>query len=76
MKVQDQMASQVNSTTDLEESKSISHSNAFRKLKKKTNDLTHSVRPTSLQYQNQTIMSQEKKTIGKVIDEHRCKTLK
>ena len=46
MKVQDQMASQVNSTTDLEESKSIFYSNAFRKLQKKTNDQTHSVRPT------------------------------
>ena len=62
--------------TDLEESKSISYSNAFRKLQTKTNDQTHSVRPTSLQYQNQAIMSQEKKTIGKVTDEHRCKTLK
>ena len=45
-KAQDQMASQLNSTKNLK-SKHLSYSNSFRKLQRKVNFQTHSIRPTS-----------------------------
>ena len=46
-KAQDQMASQVNSTKNLEKSQHLSYSNSFRKLQRKANSQTHSIRPGS-----------------------------
>ena len=63
-KAQDQVASQLNSTKNLEKSKHLSYSNSSRKLQRKVNSQTHSMRPPSPQYQNQTKMPQKKKTTG------------
>ena len=44
-----------------------------RKLQRKVNFKTHSVRPPSPQYQNQTKMPQNRKLQANITDEHRCK---
>ena len=46
-KAQDQMASQVNSTKNLEKSQHLSYSNSFRKLQRKANCQTHFMRSPS-----------------------------
>ena len=45
-KAQDQMASQVNSTKNLEKSQHLSYSNSSKKLKRKVNTQRHSTSPT------------------------------
>ena len=47
IKAQDQMASQVNSTKNLEKSQHLSYSNSFRKLQRKANCQTHFMRSPS-----------------------------
>ena len=46
-KAQDQMASQLNSTKNLEKSQHLSYSNSSRKLQRKVKFQTHSMRPPS-----------------------------
>ena len=45
-KAQDQMASQMNSTKNLEKSLYLAYSNSSRKLQRKVNCQTHSMRPS------------------------------
>ena len=53
-KVQDQMASQVNSTITTKMSLYPSSLNFFKRLKKKEHSQRHSMRPPSPSFQNQT----------------------
>jgi len=46
-KAQDQMASELNSTKNLEQSYHLSYSNSSRKFQRKENFQTHSMRPPS-----------------------------
>ena len=46
-KAQDQMASHLNSTKNLEKSYHLSYSNSSRKLQRKVKSQTHSMRPPS-----------------------------
>ena len=46
-KAQDHIASQVNSTKNLEKSEHLSYSKSSRKLQRKINSQTHSTRPPS-----------------------------
>ena len=46
-KAQDQMASQMNSTKNLEKCQHLTYSNSSRKLQRKVNFQTHSMRPPS-----------------------------
>ena len=45
----------------------------FRKLQRKEHFQTHYTRPPSPWYQNQTKITQKKKTKANITDEHRCK---
>ena len=54
------MASQANSTKSLETSQHLSCSNSSRKLQRKVNFQTHSMRPLSCQYQNLTKMPHQR----------------
>ena len=67
------MTSQVNSTKSSEKSYHLSCSNSSRKLHKKENTWTHSMRPPSPWHQNQTKMPPKKENYRPMSLTNRCK---
>ena len=66
------MASQVNSTKHLEKSQQLFFSNSAKNFQRKEHLQTHSMRPASPWFQNQTMISQKQ---ANITDEHRFKNL-
>ena len=66
-KAQDHTTSQLNSTKNLEKSYHLSYSNSSRKLQRKVNFQTHSMRPPRQR------QHKERKLQAHITDEHRCK---
>ena len=58
--------------TELNWTEHLSFENSFKKLQRKGNFLTHSMRPPSPWYQNQR-QHKKRKLQANIIDEHRCK---